>query len=219
MVRIRCQVHRVDLIKRLIIRVGMGTRFSSIPEYHTLILGHGIVAAITFLGIVPAAILIAKFYYRNPRLALRLHISLQVLTVILATVVLVLGYFAVGPARSLTNPHHGIGVAIYVLVLAQFIGGAVMYRVEKGKMRYYLPIKLMVSCDKVVIVPLADCPPVTSMAWASDSIVGYCPDPYRPRLVWLANMAFRPLRCFRFRITCSLFRLDLSTPTTSRTFL
>lgn len=126
----------------------MGNRFSTISEYHTLILGHGIVAAITFLGIVPAAILIAKFYHRNPHLALRLHISLQVFTVILATVVLVLGYFAVGPSRSLTNPHHGIGVAIYVLVLIQFIGGVLIHRVEKGKTRSFLPIKLMVSRDQ-----------------------------------------------------------------------
>jgi hypothetical protein len=122
---------------------GMGNRFSTVSEYHTLILGHGILAGITFLGIVPAAILIASFYHRNPHLALRLHIYLQILTVILATVVLVLGYFAVGPSRSLTNPHHGIGVAIYVLVLIQAMGGALVHRIEKGKMRYYLPIKLM----------------------------------------------------------------------------
>jgi len=197
----------------------MGNRFSTIPEYHTLILGHGIVAAITFLGIVPAAILIAKFYYRNPHLALRLHISLQVLTVILATVVLVLGYFAVGPSRSLTNPHHGIGVAIYVLVLAQFIGGAVIHRVEKGKMRYYLPIKLMVSRGDVVTIALADCTPVTSMAWASNSIVGYCPDSYRPHIVWLTNMAFRPLCHLCVGIGCPLFRLHISTPTTSGTLV
>lgn len=217
---VREEIHRLVLnSRRLIIPLGMGNRFTTIPEYHTLVLGHGIVAAITFLGIVPAAILIAKFYYRNPHLALRLHISLQVLTVILATVVLVLGYFAVGPSRSLTNPHHGIGVAIYVLVLVQFIGGAVIHRVEKGKMRYYLPVKLMVSCDGVVTVVLADCPPVASMAWASDSIASCCPDSYRPRVVRLANMALRPLRGFRIGITCSLFRLDLSTPTTSGTFL
>lgn len=125
----------------------MGNRFASLSEYHGLIRAHGIIAAITFLGVVPAAILTARFYYRDPRLAQRLHISLQIITVILSTVVLILGYFAVGPSRSLTNPHHGIGVAIYVLVLVQAIGGWLIHKVEKGKTRYFIPIKLMVNLD------------------------------------------------------------------------
>ena len=123
----------------------MGNRFRALAEYHTLITAHGILAAITFLGIVPAAILIAGFYHRNGRLALRIHISLQVLTVLLTTVIFVLGYFAVGPERSLTNPHHGIGLAIYLLILFQAIGGWIIKKIEKGKMRYHIPIKLMVS--------------------------------------------------------------------------
>lgn len=123
----------------------MGNRFQGLAQYHTLILGHGVIAAITFLGVVPAAILIASFYHRNPRLALRIHIYLQILTVILTTIIFVLGYFAVGPDRSLTNPHHGIGLAIYVLVLLQAIGGSIIHRIEKGKTRYYIPIKLMVT--------------------------------------------------------------------------
>ena len=122
----------------------MGNRFLNLTEYRPLILAHGVIATITFLGIVPLAIFMARFYYRNPRFALKTHISLHILTIILSTVVLVLGYFAVGPARSLTNPHHGIGVAIYVLVLIQALGGAIVHRLEKGKMRYYAPIKLMV---------------------------------------------------------------------------
>ena len=123
----------------------MGNRFRNLDGYSSIVKAHGIIAAITFIGIVPMAIFMARFYWPNPRFALKTHISLQVLTVILSTVVLVLGYFAVGPSRSLTNPHHGIGVAIYVLVWIQFLGGAIIHRIEKGKMRYYLPIKLMVS--------------------------------------------------------------------------
>lgn len=126
----------------------MGNRFSTVPEYHTLILGHGILAAVTFLGVVPVAILTAAFYSRNPHLGLRIHISLQIMTLILATVVFVLGYFAVGPSRSLTNPHHGIGVAIYVLIWVQVIGGALVHRIEKGKpFRGYIPVKLMVRAS------------------------------------------------------------------------
>ncbi|KAM0717309.1 hypothetical protein Q7P37_007161 [Cladosporium fusiforme] len=112
---------------------GMGNRFRELPQYHSLIRGHGAVAAITFLGIVPAAILIAKFGQANPALSLKLHVYLQILTVFLTTVVLILGWFAVGPERALTNPHHGIGVAIYVLVMAQFLFGWLMFKLERRK--------------------------------------------------------------------------------------
>lgn len=102
---------------------GMGNRFSTIAQYHTLILGHGVLAAITFLFIVPFAVLIARFYTRQPGSAVRYHFYLNILAVGLTTVVFVLGFFAVGPPRNLTNPHHGIGVAIYVLILLQAVGG------------------------------------------------------------------------------------------------
>ncbi|KAK7538611.1 uncharacterized protein J3D65DRAFT_551617 [Phyllosticta citribraziliensis] len=124
---------------------GMGNRFRELSGYKSLVTGHAIVAAITFLAVVPAAIFFARFYHRNPRLALRMHIWLQILTVLLTTVVFTLGWFAVGGARSLTNPHHGIGLAIYVLVLVQAIGGALIHRIEKGKERLKIPLKLMVA--------------------------------------------------------------------------
>jgi len=124
-------------------RLGMGNRFKDMPQYQTLIRGHGIIAVITFLFICPAAIFIARFYGRNPGRALHLHIYLQILTLGLSTVVFVLGMFAVGPKRSLTNPHHGIGLAIYVIILTQAIGGGWIYRREKGKARKKLPVKLV----------------------------------------------------------------------------
>src|SRR5436309_10361074 len=124
---------------------GMGNRFRNLPQYHSLILGHGVIAAIVFLFIVPTAIMTARFHVRRPAWALRLHIWLQVLTVALTTVLFVLGWIAVGPGRSLTNPHHGIGLAIYVLVLAQAIGGWYVHAREKGKVRERLPLKLMVG--------------------------------------------------------------------------
>ena len=124
--------------------VGMGNRFRNMSGYHGLILGHGILAAITFLLVVPAAIFLARFYHRNPRMALRLHIWLQIGTVFLSTALFILGFQAVGLKRSLTNPHHGIGVAIYTMILVQAIGGSVIHRTEKGKERYKIPLKLMV---------------------------------------------------------------------------
>ncbi|KAF2086198.1 hypothetical protein K490DRAFT_45177 [Saccharata proteae CBS 121410] len=122
---------------------GMGNRFRELAGYKSIIVGHGVVAAVTFLGVVPAAILIARFYHRNPRLALRMHIWLQILTVFLTTVVFTLGWFAVGPERSLTNPHHGIGLAIFVAVLVQALGGALIHSREKGRERFKIPLKLM----------------------------------------------------------------------------
>jgi Eukaryotic cytochrome b561 len=111
--------------------------------YHSLVRAHGILAAITFLGLAPAAIMLARFHGRSPFWALRLHIWLQILTLILTTVLFILGFFAVGPERSLSNPHHGIGVAIYVLIIVQVFGGWRVHKKEKGKRRLHIPLKLM----------------------------------------------------------------------------
>jgi hypothetical protein len=122
----------------------MGNRFSTVVEYHKIVKAHGILAAITFMFIVPAAIFIARFYWRDPRLAMRMHIWLQILTVFLSTVILTLGWFAVGPQRSLSNPHHGIGVAIYVMIMFQVIWGWLVRRMERGRTVWRTSIKLMV---------------------------------------------------------------------------
>jgi hypothetical protein len=123
---------------------GMGNRFFTMQGYQSLIKAHGIIAAITFLGIVPTAIFLMRFYGRNPRMALKLHICLQILTLLLSTVIITLGFFAVGPERRLTNPHHGIGLAIYILIWVQFIGGALVHRSEKRKRSLYIPLKAMI---------------------------------------------------------------------------
>ncbi|KAF9883491.1 hypothetical protein FE257_003405 [Aspergillus nanangensis] len=96
---------------------GMGNRFRDMPEYHTMIIAHGVIGTIVFLGLVPISILIIRYYSRwSPFWAFKLHVWCQVLTLLLSTVVFVLGWFAVGPERKLTNPHHGIGLAIYVMI-------------------------------------------------------------------------------------------------------
>jgi hypothetical protein len=122
----------------------MGNRFRNMLNYKTYVTAHAVLAGLTFLLVVPAAILMARFYHRNPRTALKFHIGLQVLTVLLSTAAFILGFQAVGPERSLTNPHHGIGVALYTLVLIQAIGGSVIHRWEKNKERFKIPLKLMV---------------------------------------------------------------------------
>jgi hypothetical protein len=130
---------------KLTVTIGMGNRFKALPEYHSLIRAHGVIAVITFLFMVPAAIFIARFYHRDSRLALRLHIWIQITVFFTATVVFILGWFAVGPHRSLTNPHHGIGLAIYVAIIFQILFGSLVHCIEKGKNRYRLPLKLVVS--------------------------------------------------------------------------
>ncbi|KAI1755542.1 hypothetical protein F4782DRAFT_488905 [Xylaria castorea] len=113
---------------------GMGNRFSTVTQYHSLVTGHGVLAAITFLFLVPIAIMFARFH-PDRRRGRRIHAYLQVLSVGLSTVVFILGFFAVGPSRSLTNPHHGIGVAIYVLILTQAIGGSWVRKIYKKSLR------------------------------------------------------------------------------------
>ncbi|KAL2131240.1 hypothetical protein VTI74DRAFT_5391 [Chaetomium olivicolor] len=102
---------------------GMGNRFASQPGYKRLIYAHGALATVSFLVLVPAAVMVARFsssrpyHHRTP--ALRLHVSLHLVAAALATAAFILGWMAVGSQRSLTNPHHGIGVALYVLLLVQ----------------------------------------------------------------------------------------------------
>ncbi|KAI1267300.1 hypothetical protein F5Y18DRAFT_334794 [Xylariaceae sp. FL1019] len=115
---------------------GMGNRFSTLSQYHTLILGHGILAAIVFLFVIPLSVLYARFS-RDPdydRIR-RNHAYMGIVAVGLSTVVFILGFFAVGPSRALTNPHHGIGVAIYVLILLQAIGGRMVKNIWKRSFR------------------------------------------------------------------------------------
>ena len=110
-----------------------------------MIIAHGTIAAIVFLGLVPMGSLIIRYYSRwNPYWAFKLHAWCQVLTLLLSTVVFVLGWFAVGPKRSLTNPHHGIGLAIYVMVIFQVLWGWFVHKVERNNIRHRVPLKLVV---------------------------------------------------------------------------
>jgi len=72
------------------------------------------------------------------------------MTVLLSTAAFILGFQAVGTKRSLTNPHHGIGVALYTLVLVQAFGGCLIHRTEKGKERFKVPLRLMVSSRRAL---------------------------------------------------------------------
>jgi len=128
----------------------MGNRFAALPGYHGLIRAHGAIAFILFLVVVPSAIFIMRFGKMYSTATLRIHVWLHIFTVFMLTVVLILGCYAVGPERSLTNPHHGIGVAIYTLVLVQFLGGYIVRRMERNRDGHDLSVKTMVSiCPRI----------------------------------------------------------------------
>ncbi|RYP21773.1 hypothetical protein DL766_007863 [Monosporascus sp. MC13-8B] len=116
---------------------GMGNRFSTIEQYHQLVTGHGILATIVFLFLVPAAIMHARFHGSpaGTRPSRRIHIYLQCLSVLLITAVFMLGWFAVGPNRSWTNPHHAIGLAIYAMFLLQAVGGRLVKNIHRKSLR------------------------------------------------------------------------------------
>lgn len=122
----------VPSVCQSLILLGMGNRFRDFDGYHNLILAHGIMAALTFLLIVPSAIMFMRYKRHRPN-AIRFHIWLQILTFLMATALIIVGFNAVGPERSLTNPHHGIGVALYVMIVFQFLGGAWIRRRDRKK--------------------------------------------------------------------------------------
>jgi hypothetical protein len=159
----------------------MGNRFRDMPQYHSLIRAHGVIAAIVFLGLVPGAILIARFYGPSPYRARRYHMWMQSVTVLLSTVVFVLGWFAVGPQRSLTNPHHGIGLAIYVLIMFQMFWGWFVHKRLKDRQRPHIPLKLMVSTCHSEDSPYSS---GLTCAVAPLDRPGYCPAGDRTDTPW-----------------------------------
>ena len=132
-----------DHVRSLTVYLGMGNRFRQLPGYHNLIRAHGTIAAITFLFIVPTSIFLSRFYTR-PRTGIRFHVWLNILTVLLTTVIFILGNLAVGPSRRLSNPHHGTGTAIFVLVLVAFIQGWWIHRRDWRKKQSYEPLQVTV---------------------------------------------------------------------------
>ncbi|KAI5284587.1 hypothetical protein KEM54_001218 [Ascosphaera aggregata] len=106
---------------------GMGNRFKGDHYYKQLIVAHAIFAVVVFLFFIPGAILTSRFFTQSI-FWLRIHIGLQLMSLFALTVTFVLGWCAVGNERKLTNPHHGIGLAIYVMFLVQFMWGWFLHR-------------------------------------------------------------------------------------------
>lgn len=109
----------------------MGNRFATLAQYHRIVLAHGIMGAFIFLLFVPASVMLVRFYSREPGHAIVYHAQLHVFSGLMLLAVFILGFFAVGPERNLTNPHHGIGVAIFVLFILQLVGGRLVRHITK----------------------------------------------------------------------------------------
>lgn len=190
---------------------GMGNRFRNMDGYHSLVRAHGVIAAIVFLFLVPVSVLLVRFspvpLRLRSRTALRLHIYAQVLTLFLSTVVFVTGWFAVGPKRSLTNPHHGIGLAIYVMVIFQVLWGYMVHRTRRHR-RWLAKLRLMVWLSAWLVLSadrlLTDADP--PMAWSLRATAGPRPDPAGSDFVRLAQNPFYPLQPRRSSTAGSLLR-------------
>lgn len=114
-------------------RLGMGNRFSSLTQYHEIVLAHGIMAALVFLLFVPYSIFTVRFRGSRFLFTGRWHARANVFAGLMLLAVFILGYFAVGPERSLTNPHHGLGVAILLLFILQMVGGWLVSGIRKAR--------------------------------------------------------------------------------------
>lgn len=86
-----------------------------------------------FLFIIPFSVMIVRFYSLHPGYAVVYHAQMQVFAALMLLVVFILGFFAVGPERNLSNPHHGIGVAIFVLFALQIVGGRLVRHITKSR--------------------------------------------------------------------------------------
>lgn len=103
---------------------------------------------LAFLVFVPFAVYQARFKaYKNPRKAIRSHIFAQVGTILSATVGFVVAYYAVGKNRSWTNPHHIIGLTIYVAIMVQALLGIIVHQRGKYTVTPHIPLRTMVSCE------------------------------------------------------------------------
>lgn len=162
-------------------------------DYHKMIYAHGILGAIAFLGLVPMSILLIRYYSRwNPFWAFKLHVWCQVLTLFLSTIIFVLGWFAVGPKRSLSNPHHGMGLAIYVVVIFQFFWGYFVHKVERNRKSFHVPLKLVVSTRinrPIVCFPVTNLLSDPSVDGVHASPTWYRSDTTGSHFVWLTQSA------------------------------
>lgn len=111
----------------------MANRFSTLTQYHTIVLAHAVMAALVFLLFIPISVMLVRFYALHPGYAVVYHSQIAIVSTLMIIAIFILGYFAVGPERSLTNPHHGIGVAIFVLFLLQVVGGRLVRHIMKAR--------------------------------------------------------------------------------------
>ncbi|KAL7274245.1 hypothetical protein RUND412_002858 [Rhizina undulata] len=115
-----------DMIKN-----GMGARHAGDRRYHVLIVVHAVFAALACLLFIPIAIFCARFFMAGPKhqRAVYGHVGLHIASIIALTIAFITGWFAVGAADWGKNPHHLIGLTLYIAIILQALLGAfVRYR-------------------------------------------------------------------------------------------
>ena len=131
---------------------------------------------------------------------------------LLSTAAIILSFQAVGRERSLSNPHHGIGVALYTLVMVQALGGSVIHKLEKGKERYKIPLKLMVRpTSSTTLHQLTQI--ASSMVRSGDCAPRNCPSPTWIDLVRFTEGPFHIVRCLDLHPARSLLCPVVQKPT------
>ncbi|KAF3913778.1 hypothetical protein ABW21_db0200067 [Orbilia brochopaga] len=123
---------------------GLQTRLPA--DRRQLILIHSGFAAVAWLFLAPAAIIVARFF-KSGRIGghqrwFRLHFALQLGTVAFMVVAFLTGYYAVTPGSKyqFKNPHFQIGTAAFAAVLAQALLGIVNHFVLRPRrMRMDMP--------------------------------------------------------------------------------
>ncbi|KAK6503539.1 hypothetical protein TWF481_008553 [Arthrobotrys musiformis] len=123
---------------------GEGARHRGDTNYYKLIVVHAVFMCLAMLLFLPFAIFQARFRaYRNPRRAIRSHIVSNCLTLLFLSIGFACGVSATGKERAWTNPHHIIGLTIYVAVWVQVLLGAIVHHRGKFKVTPHLPLRTM----------------------------------------------------------------------------
>jgi hypothetical protein len=113
---------------------GMETPTTSLDlsdSYNRLVLTHLIFGVLTFLVLVPAAILVARFG-RGAFKWFPHHRNIQIVSSIFLIITYALGNVAAGPAPLAEAVHYQVGTAIFVMFWAQVALGLAAHHVSGG---------------------------------------------------------------------------------------
>jgi len=109
-----------------------GERFRQDAYYKRLIVAHAVFAVLTFLVVIPLAVISARYtkHLQSKGWWWKNHAILNGIAVVFVTIVFTLGYYAVGTqGNTFDNVHHRIGLTIFIAILLQFLLGLLNFLV------------------------------------------------------------------------------------------